>query len=724
VTIEGGETRVAAAGFGAIQDVIDGRAPLSALIFAGRAFTVPIGDLSYRGVFSEAALILGVLTRPGSLASLLSARLELADLSWRDGMGARTRQNKEFLAHWRSRPDAKALARRILHDWTPSFALVDIQAGEVAVFSDPADKSRVLGLSRFIGDLAGLATRNRAPAQVPTYLVALRSGALEKLKAARLETWLFADMLVGFQDAAILSYNLDAALSDALTIVRNDVVRPGDIVAIKTNLLLEVVAKGDIDWFASQLTSDEATSARTLSISIPGGSAAASDLPAAAPEFASTLLCRLAVRLRGRLGRHYSADYLSDFDVRIAIAEAGDRLSWSLQDHAPIAMRHAGGEATDIVFAVPLFSFGGAERVALRVANELRKLGNHTTLVITDRHEAASYPSIVDAFDEIQFLGSPGDARENLWNHGRNFAQLAAIVQQSDIFIPTHVIDWPALSTVLRDHKVAAIPYLHLSGWHTDGGPVGHPHAARDGLAAADGAIVISDKLASWVTGSGFRRDSVLVARNYASHLFDDAEVAAAVASRARRDRRKPLRVLYIGRLDHEKGLDRLAKIADWVDADVRNAIDLRIVGASVVDSKHLPDSLSRRLMPATFNAHKIADHFAWADVLLMASFTEGVPLVILEAMVFGVVPVTTDVGAIAEIVRHEENGLLVSSNDTDMTQQLIGSLDRLARDRAMVARLAATAAKSGHSHHGWAQSAARIDGFVKTISNRYRRGS
>jgi len=80
---------------------------------------------------------------------------------------------------------------------------------------------------------------------------------------------------------------------------------------------------------------------------------------------------------------------------------------------------------------------------------------------------------------------------------------------------------------------------------------------------------------------------------------------------------------------------------------------------------------------------------FARADVFVLPSHREGSPMVILEAMAAGLPIVTTPVGAIPEVVRNEQDGLLVPARDA---AALGAGLKRLVEDRALCERLARSA--------------------------------
>lgn len=89
----------------------------------------------------------------------------------------------------------------------------------------------------------------------------------------------------------------------------------------------------------------------------------------------------------------------------------------------------------------------------------------------------------------------------------------------------------------------------------------------------------------------------------------------------------------------------------------------------------------------------EIADYLQLFDILVFPSlFSEGCPLSMLEAMAMGKVVIGTRTGAIPEIIRHRENGLLV---DAGSSAQIVEALQELAAEQALRRQLGEQAAKT-----------------------------
>jgi glycosyltransferase involved in cell wall biosynthesis len=69
-------------------------------------------------------------------------------------------------------------------------------------------------------------------------------------------------------------------------------------------------------------------------------------------------------------------------------------------------------------------------------------------------------------------------------------------------------------------------------------------------------------------------------------------------------------------------------------------------------------------------SSNEKADVLNNADVYILPSYHEGLPISILESMSYGKAVISTKVGGIPEIVRNNENGLLINPGDLEAIKQ------------------------------------------------------
>lgn len=92
----------------------------------------------------------------------------------------------------------------------------------------------------------------------------------------------------------------------------------------------------------------------------------------------------------------------------------------------------------------------------------------------------------------------------------------------------------------------------------------------------------------------------------------------------------------------------------------------------------------------------RMAERFRHADVLLNASLADNMPISLLEAMASGVPIVTSNVGGIPYVVKHDETALLVPARSP---QAMAEAALRLAADAALRARLREAGVKAAASY-------------------------
>lgn len=146
-------------------------------------------------------------------------------------------------------------------------------------------------------------------------------------------------------------------------------------------------------------------------------------------------------------------------------------------------------------------------------------------------------------------------------------------------------------------------------------------------------------------------------------------------------------RLLFVGRLAAVKGIPLLLEALEQVQRDHPDAV-LRIIGDGP-DRAALEEQARARGLAAEFLGYRgqaeVAAVLAETDMLVLPSFAEGVPVVLMEAMAAGLPVVTTRVGGVSELVEHEVSGLLCPPGDAETLARQIG---RLLSDPALCARM------------------------------------
>ncbi len=155
----------------------------------------------------------------------------------------------------------------------------------------------------------------------------------------------------------------------------------------------------------------------------------------------------------------------------------------------------------------------------------------------------------------------------------------------------------------------------------------------------------------------------------------------------------RPLRLITVGRLVPEKGhyvvLHALAILrSEGVDARLvlvgdgpeRAGIEKEIDAMDLGSSVELLGSVGQDKVPQL-----VAD----SDVFVLASFAEGVPVVLMEAMALRVPVVSTIIAGIPELISDGTSGLLVPPGRADL---LAEALRRLLGDKSLCDRLVANA--------------------------------
>ncbi len=162
-----------------------------------------------------------------------------------------------------------------------------------------------------------------------------------------------------------------------------------------------------------------------------------------------------------------------------------------------------------------------------------------------------------------------------------------------------------------------------------------------------------------------------------------------------------PIAVGMVGRITEGKHHHVLFDAVSRLEPQIRKSCRLVIIGAPAPRSPEDDSYLAR--IKAHAKTLGINEQILWAgyqadmepfyesmDILVVPSVgTEGLPLVVLEAMQRGIPVVTTNTGGTSEIVEDEVNGLVVPAGNAE---ELAGALSRMLSNPRLYQQLSASA--------------------------------
>jgi len=159
-----------------------------------------------------------------------------------------------------------------------------------------------------------------------------------------------------------------------------------------------------------------------------------------------------------------------------------------------------------------------------------------------------------------------------------------------------------------------------------------------------------------------------------------------------------PFQILALGRFARFKGFDVLIRaVAMLQDRGLDFRLTIAGSGSRAAWFKYLAERLGvapRVSFPGYIPHDRVSDLFCRADVFVMPSIVhssgerDGIPNVMVEALLHRLPVVATDVAGIGEVIRNGETGFLVEQKDP---QTLAEAIWRMTRDRKAALEMADT---------------------------------
>jgi len=192
------------------------------------------------------------------------------------------------------------------------------------------------------------------------------------------------------------------------------------------------------------------------------------------------------------------------------------------------------------------------------------------------------------------------------------------------------------------------------------------------------------------------------------------------IASWARAGVQDSMRLVCVGRICEQKGqLLLLAAARKVIERNVRFELVFAGDGEMRAEVEALTDRLGLRdqvVVTGWISGERVQEEIRRSRALVLPSFAEGLPVVIMEAMAVGRPVLSTYVAGIPELVVNGESGWLVPAGDVDRLAEAI--LDCLSAERAVLTAMGESARRRVTERHDVDVEAARLHQLLEQAAS------
>lgn len=191
-------------------------------------------------------------------------------------------------------------------------------------------------------------------------------------------------------------------------------------------------------------------------------------------------------------------------------------------------------------------------------------------------------------------------------------------------------------------------------------------------LQMADILIVLSNSWKSWFISIGIPENKIKILHNITSppillpkNKMNDGKI----------------HFLFMGEIGKRKGVFDILRGLSKRKDELEGRLELRIGGNSneklLIDTIHNNQLENMVKFEGWVSGEKKIELFNWADVFILPSFNEGLPISILEAMSYSLPIISTPVGGIPEVVSEKNGKLVTPGNDIEIINAMKSFIEK-----------------------------------------------
>lgn len=228
----------------------------------------------------------------------------------------------------------------------------------------------------------------------------------------------------------------------------------------------------------------------------------------------------------------------------------------------------------------------------------------------------------------------------------------------------------------IRNPKIRAVAYAHANArdiceHKRKKGLTIRKAVHRMGFAIADGIVAISDSVKESLQ-TYLKVDGEKIRR-----IYNGTRVSTDVDVCPEKSRQDELRLIYVGRLIPEKGVQNTLRMLAEVKRELPYAFTIVGDGPCRKELERYAETLGIADRVRFLGQREdVAELLATSDVFIhLPDWEEGFGITVIEALAEGCICIVNDRGALPEIVENGKDGYVVSAGAVDATVELLKDL-------------------------------------------------
>lgn len=181
----------------------------------------------------------------------------------------------------------------------------------------------------------------------------------------------------------------------------------------------------------------------------------------------------------------------------------------------------------------------------------------------------------------------------------------------------------------------------------------------------------------------------------------------------------KTFRVLYVGQLNFRKGLRYAVEAFRELKHPKKEFVIVGPkAGVTGLEKTEMPEGV---VFTGTLKGEKLKEQYRKASVFILPSLEEGLALVQLEALSFGIpILITTSTGG-DDIIKNGKQGFIVEPGNA---KALAERLQQMADDNTMLRCMSYEALNTAHAYGSWERAVLKLERSIKPLLNKSSRVS